>query len=142
MHTNSLFIASLIGFAAYFIAGGLMSAIPALRNVFLQYPSIYRPQAEMKRVMPLGMLAIFVSIVVFVYLYAVVVGNESNMRTGACFGFLIGIFAVCAFVMHNHVNLRIGWKLTLTQAVMYLLLWTITGTAIGCLYVPLVVYKI
>lgn len=53
------------------------------------------------------------------------------------FGVLLGIFVVCAFVLHNYVNLNIGLKLALGQAVAYFLPWTIIGIVIGLIYKPL-----
>jgi uncharacterized membrane protein len=61
----------------------------------------------------------------------------SGMTEGARFGLLIGIFVVCAFVLHNYVNLNIGLKLTLMQAVTYFVQWTIVGIIIGLIYKPL-----
>jgi hypothetical protein len=49
---------------------------------------------------------------------------------------LIGIFAVCAFVLHNYVNLKIGLTLTLQQAAAYFIEWTVVGLLIGVIYKP------
>jgi hypothetical protein len=35
-----------------------------------------------------------------------------GLRLGAMFGALIGLFAIGSFVVHNYVNLQIGFKLT------------------------------
>jgi hypothetical protein len=40
-------------------------------------------------------------------------------------------------VLHNYVNLNIGLKLTLMQAVAYFVQWTIIGIVIGLIYKPL-----
>jgi uncharacterized membrane protein len=49
-------------------------------------------------------------------------------------GVLIGIFVVCGFVLHNYVNLNIGLKLALGQAVAYFVQWMIVGIVIGLIY--------
>lgn len=49
---------------------------------------------------------------------------------------LIGVFAVCAFVVHNYVSLNIGLKLTLEQAAAYFVEWTVVGIVIGLIYTP------
>ena len=49
---------------------------------------------------------------------------------------LIGLFAVCAFVLHNYVNLNIGLKLALEQSAVYFVMWVITGIVIGVIYRP------
>ncbi len=53
---------------------------------------------------------------------------------GARFGALIGVFVVCAFVVHNYVNLNFALTLMLMQAVAYFVEWTVVGTVIGLLY--------
>jgi hypothetical protein len=44
---------------------------------------------------------------------------------------------VCGFVLHNYVNLNIGLKLSVGQAVAYFVQWTIIGIVIGLIYKPL-----
>ena len=43
---------------------------------------------------------------------------------------------MCSFVVHNYVNLNIGLKLTLEQAVAYFVEWVVAGIAIGLIYRP------
>jgi hypothetical protein len=62
--------------------------------------------------------------------------GSSTALDGVRFGALIGVFAVCSFVIHNHVNLNIGLRLTLGQAVAYFLEWTFVGAVIGLIYRP------
>jgi hypothetical protein len=61
----------------------------------------------------------------------------SGAAEGARFGALIGLFAVGSFVLHNYVNLNIGLKLTLEQALAYFIQWTLVGLVIGLIYRPL-----
>jgi uncharacterized membrane protein len=60
----------------------------------------------------------------------------SGIAEGARFGALIGVFAVCAFVVHNYVNLNIGLALTVGQAIAYFVEWTVAGVVIGLIYRP------
>jgi len=69
-------------------------------------------------------------------IYAMLYQGGSGFAEGARFGTLIGVFAVCAFVVHNHVNLNIGLKLTLEQSAAYFVEWTVVGTVIGLIYKP------
>ena len=46
------------------------------------------------------------------------------------------MFAVCAFVLHNYVNLNIGLRLTVGQAAAYLVEWIVVGIVIGLIYRP------
>jgi len=77
-----------------------------------------------------------VAILVITVIYAMAYRGGSGLAAGARFGALIGVFAVCAFVIHNHVNLRIGFKLTLEQSVAYFIEWVIVGIVIGLIYRP------
>lgn len=91
----------------------------------------------MNQVMPVGLVATFVAILVVAILFAMMHQGGSGIAEGARFGVLIGIFVVCGFVLHNYVNLNIGLKLALGQAVAYFLQWTIVGIVIALIYKPL-----
>jgi Protein of unknown function (DUF1761) len=143
MNLSRIALAALGGFVAYFVLGGLaFGMFPLLRNEFLKYPAVYRTQESMKSVMPAGMAAMFVGILVLAVIYAMLYQGASSVaegaRFGALFGALIGIFAICAFVVHNYVNLNIGLKLTVEQAVAYFVEWVITCIVIGVIYRPIV----
>ena len=135
MRYEQIFLAAFGATVAYFAFGFVVFGwLPLLREEYAKYPAIYRGPEQIKRVMPFGMLAVFVSIIILTGLYALSFRGGNGFVQGAQFGVLIGIFALCAFVMHNHVNLNIGWRLTLLQAGAYLLEWTIVGIVIGCIY--------
>ena len=89
------------------------------------------------KVMPVGLVATFLSILVVAIIFAMNHQGGSGTTEGARFGVLIGLFVVCAFVLHNYVNLNIGLKLALGQAVAYFVQWTIIGIVIGLIYKPL-----
>lgn len=141
MNVSRIALAALGGFVAYFVLGGLAFGLfPPLRNEFLKYPAVYRPQEGQLSHMPAGMAAMFLSMLVLAVIYAMLYQGGSSVaegaRMGAIFGALIGVFAICAFVVHNYVNLNIGLKLTVEQAVAYFLEWTVTGVVIGLIYRP------
>jgi hypothetical protein len=122
---------------AYFVFGGLaFGLLPELREEFRKYPAVYRTQEDIKAVMPIGMAAMLVSILVLTVLYAKAYQGGSGVAEGVRFGALIGLFAVGAFVMHNYVNLNIGVNISLQQAVAYFVEWTIVGLVIGLIYKP------
>ena len=128
-------LAALGGFVAYFVTGGILFAVlSSLKDEFKKYPAVYRSHESIMKVMPVGMAAMFVGMVALAVLYAMVYRGGSGVVEGAHFGALIGIFAICAFVVHNYVNLNIGWKLTVQQSVAYFLEWLVTGIAIGLIY--------
>ena len=79
----------------------------------MKYPAVYRSKEAIRSVMPAGMVAMFVAMLVLAVIYAMLYRGASGATEGARFGALIGVFAICSFVIHNYVNLNIGLKLTL-----------------------------
>lgn len=141
MNVLRLVLASFGGFAAYFVLGGLIfGLIPSLKSEFLKYPNIYRDQQGQMSHMPLGMAAMFLSMVVLAVLYALIYQGGSGLMEGARFGALIGLFAIGSFVLHNYVNLNIGLALTIQSAVAYFVEWTVAGIAIGLIYRPAIAH--
>jgi hypothetical protein len=138
MNYSSLGLAALGATVAYFVFGFLvMWLVPGLINESRKYPAVFRPVEEMKTVMPIGLVATFIAILVVALIFAMIHHGGSGVMVGAHFGVLIGIFVVCAFVLHNYVNLNIGLKLALMQAVTYFVQWIIVGIVIGLIYKPL-----
>src|ERR1700688_810671 len=129
-------LAALGAFVAYFVLGGLAFALLPLRDEFRNYPAVYCSQEAIKSVMPAGMAAMFLAMLVLAVIYAMLYQGGSGFAEGARFGALIGVFAVCAFVVHNYVNLNIGLKLTLEQAAAYFVEGTDVGIVIGLMYKP------
>jgi len=137
MNYSRIGLAGLGGTVAYFVLGGLLfGLLPQLRDEFRKFPAVYRKQEEIKAVMPVGMAAMFLSILVLAAIYALAYHGGSGVVEGARFGALIGIFAVGAFVLHNYVNLNIGLKITMQQAAAYFAEWTLVGIVIGLIYKP------
>jgi hypothetical protein len=139
MNFARIFLASFCAFIAYFIYGGILfGALPWLRTEFAKYPAVYRSQEGIKSTMPFGMFAMFVALVAISVLYAMICSTDSGIVTGARFGALIGVFAVGSFVVHNYVNLNIGLKLTVQQAIAYFVQWVLVGIVISLVYKPAV----
>jgi hypothetical protein len=137
MNYTRLGLAALGGVVASFAFGFLVIwLVPALLEEGHKYPAVFRPKEEMMTVMPIGMVATFIAILVAAVIFAMMHRGGSDATEGARFGALIGIFVVCAFVLHNYVNLNIGLKLALGQAAAYFVQWTIIGIVIGLIYKP------
>jgi hypothetical protein len=137
MNYSRLGLAALGGTLASFAFGFLVFwLVPALINEAHKYPAVFRPREEMKTVMPIGIVATFIAILVVAIIFAMIYQGESGPTEGARLGVLIGIFAVCS-VLHNYMNLNIGLKLALGQAAAYFVQWTIVGIVIGLIYKPL-----
>jgi hypothetical protein len=134
MNYSRLGLAALGGTVAHFAFGFLvLLLVPALINEAHKYPAVFRPLEEMKTVMPIGIVATFIAILVVAIIFAMIHQGKSAPAQGACLGVLIGIFAVCN-VLHNYMNFNIGLKLALGQAAAYFVQWTIVGIVIGLIY--------
>jgi hypothetical protein len=137
MNYSRLALAALGGMVAYFAFGFLVLwLVPALINESHKYPAVFRTKEKMMTVMPIGLVATFMAILVVAIIFALIHQGGSGTTEGARLGILIGIFVVCAFVLHNYVNLNIGLKLALEQAVAYFVQWTVVGIVIGFIYKP------
>jgi hypothetical protein len=138
MNYSRLALAALGGTVASFAFGFLLFWLaPGLIEEAHKFPAVFRPKEEMNKVMPIGLVATFVAILLVAIIFAMMPQNGSAIADGARFGVLIGLFVVCGFVLHNYVNLNIGLKLALGQAVAYFLQWTIIGIVIALIYKPL-----
>jgi uncharacterized protein DUF1761 len=138
MNYSRLALAALGATVASFVVGFLVFWLaPALINEGHKYPAVFRPKEEMMTVMPIGIVATFIAILVVAIIFAMTHQRGSGITEGARLGVLIGIFVVCAFVLHNYVNLNIGLKLALGQAAAYFVQWTIIGIVVGLIYKPL-----
>lgn len=132
----SILRATLGAFAAYFVSGGLVASIPAIRSEFAKHPAVYRSLESMKRVMPAGMAAMLVAMLALADVYAQLYRPHFGVAEGAVFGVLMGIFAIGSFVVHNYVNLNIGPKLTIQQSAGYFFQWIVVGIVISVIYRP------
>jgi len=122
---------------AYFAYGfATFAAWPSMKTEFMKYPNVYRRKEEMMKVMPYGMVAILIAIVVIAILYAKICTAGGGIASGIYLGALISVFSVCSFAIHNYINLNIGLTLTIYQSVAYFIQWVIVGAAIGLIYKP------
>jgi hypothetical protein len=135
MNYPRLGLAALGGMIASFAFGFLVIwLVPVLIEEGHKYPGVFRPEEEMMAVMPVGLVATFIAILVAAILFAMTHPGRSGAAAGARFGVIMGVFVVCAFVFHNYVNLNIGLRLALGQAVAYFFQWIVIGTVIGSIY--------
>ena len=137
MNLQRLGLAALGGMVASFAFGFLVILlVPSLLDEAHKYPAVFRPQEEMMTVMPIGIVATFIAMLVVTIIFAMMYRGGSGPAKGARLGVLIGIFAVCN-VLHNYMNFNIGLKLALGQAAAYFVQWIIVGIVIGLIYKPL-----
>src|ERR1700735_3701378 len=117
MKYTHIALASLGGMAAYFVYGfAMFAAWPSMKTEFMKYPNVYRPKDEMMKVMPYGMIAILIAIVVVAILYAKIYTAGGCIVSGIYLGALLGFFSVCTSAIHNYINLNVGLTLTIYQS--------------------------
>ena len=102
MNYARIALASLGATVAYFVYGFVMlAAWPSMKTEFKKYPNVYRSEEGMMKVMPYGVVAILIGIVIFAILYAKTYPADGGIVFGVYLGALIGLFSVCMFVSHN-----------------------------------------
>ena len=136
MNYTRLALAGLGATVAYFALGFLLLAVLPLADEIRQFASVYRPEESMKRVAPVGMAAMLVSMMALSALYAFAFRNSSWTSQGLRFGFLVAVFAAGSFVLHNYVSLNIGLRLALLQAAAYFVQLLGAGLIIALIYRP------
>ena len=136
MNYSRIALAGLGGTVAYFAIGFLLLAVLPLADEVRQFAAVYRPEESMKRVAPIGMVAMLVSMIALAALYAFAFRHGSSVAQGVRFGVLVGVFAAGSFVLHNYVSLNIGLRLALLQAVAYLVQLLGSGIVIALIYRP------
>ena len=136
MNYSRILLATLASTVVYFILGGLFFAAGPLRREFEKFPAVYRTPDSMKSVVPYGIAGMILSMLALSILFALLRPDGSVLVRGLHFGALVGAFAVGSFVLHNYVNLNIGLRLTMGQAVAYFIQWVVVGVVIAWVYKP------
>ena len=137
MNPSRLLLAALAGTVAQLAVGFLLLGLmPGLLDEARKHPNLFRPEAEMMRVMPIGLAASFLAVLVAAVLFARTHRSGTGAKEGARFGVLVGLFVVFGFVLHNYANFNLGPNLALQQAVAYFVQWAVIGVVIGLVYKP------
>lgn len=136
MNYARIALAGLGATVVYFALGFLLLAVLPLADEVRQYAAVYRPEESMKRVAPVGMVALLLAMMALAALYALAFRDGSAMAQGLRFGVLVGIFATGSFMLHNYVSLNIGLRLALLQAIAYFIQWVGSGLVIALIYRP------
>src|SRR5687768_17668809 len=111
MNLARLALATLAALVAYFVVGGIFFTIPAMHAEFAKYPAIYRTGEAINSVMAVGVLGILLAIGAAVAIFARMHPAGAGIKAGIKFGIVLAVFQL-GFVLHNHMNLNIGWQLS------------------------------
>ena len=134
MNLTRLALAALAALVAYFIVGGIFFAVPALRAEFAKYPAVFRTGEAINSVMAVGVLGILLAIGAAAAIYARMHPAGAGMEAGIKFGVLLAVFQLGSLVLHNYMNLNIGWRLSALQGIAYTAEWIVVGLVISLVY--------
>ena len=116
--------------------GFLLFAVLPLADEVRKFVAVYRPEESMKRVAPVGMVALLVAMMALAVLYALTYRDVSPLAQGLHFGLLVGVFTAGSFMLHNYVSLNISLRLAVLQALAYFVQWVVSGIVIALIYRP------
>jgi hypothetical protein len=134
MNLPRIALAAFAALVAYFVIGGIFFTIPAMRAEFAKYPAIYRTGEAINSVMAVGVLGILLAIGAAAVIFAHMHPAGAGIKAGIRFGVLLAVFQLGSFVLHNHMNLSIGWRLSALQGIAYTAEWIVVGVVIGLVY--------
>ena len=134
MNRTRLVLATLAALVAYFIVGGIFFTIPAMHAEFAKYPAIYRTGEAMSSVMAIGIAGILLAIGAAATIFARMHPAGARIGEGIKFGLALAIFQLGSLVLHNYMNLNIGWRLSMLQGIAYSAEWIVVGIVISLVY--------
>lgn len=134
MSLPRIVLATLAALVAYFIVGGIFFAVPAMREEFARYPAVFRSGEAINSVMAVGVLGILLAIGAAAAIFARMHHAKAGIRAGIRFGVLLALFQLGGLVLHNYMNLDIGWRLAMLQGVVYTTEWIVVGVVISLVY--------
>jgi hypothetical protein len=134
MNLTRIALAALAALVAYFIVGGIFFAVPAMGAEFAKYPAVFRAGEAINSVMAVGMLGILLAISTAAVIFARMHPTGAGIGAGARFGVALAVFQLGSFVLHNHMLLNIGWRLSILQGIAYSAEWFVVGVVISLVY--------
>lgn len=134
MNITRIALATVAALIAYFMVGGVFFTVPAFKTEFAKYPAVFRTGDALNSVMTVGMLGILLAIGVATVIFARMHPAGAGIQAGIKFGVLLALFMLGAFVLHNHMLLNIGWRLSMLQGIAYMAEWVAVGVVISLVY--------
>lgn len=106
-----------------------------LKGIYAQTASLWRPEAEMMKLMPYYWIASFVVSFIFVYIYTK--GYEtkpSGFGEGLRFGLLMGLFTVLPMITITYATMPVPLRLPLDWFATGMAEYLIVGAVVGLIY--------
>ena len=134
MNLPRIALAAVAALVAYFIVGGIFFAVPVMRTEFAKYPTVFRTGDAINSVMGVGLSGILLAIGAAATIFARMHPAGAKIGAGFKFGVLLAVFQLGSLVLHNYMNLNIGWRLAMVQGVAYTAEWIVVGVVISLVY--------
>lgn len=134
MNKKRWFWASVVVFVITFALEALFNNV-CLKSVYLETAALWRPEADMVKLMPHYWVALLVASFLFTYIYAK--GYEakpSAIGEGLRFGLVVGLFVVLPMATITYATMPVPAKLPFYWFVMGVVEYLIAGAVAGLIY--------
>ena len=135
MNFARLTMAAIAAWVLYMAMGYLVHGV-LLRDTYLQYAGVMRPEAEANAILPFNFGLVLVGFFAFAYAYAKGYEGGSGLQEGLRFGVLVAIM-LCTFVaIWQYMVWPAGRGLLAAWLVDYVVEFALYGMVVGMIYKP------
>jgi hypothetical protein len=135
MNFARLALAAVAAWVLYMAMGYLVHGV-LLRDTYLQYAGVMRPEAEANAILPVNFGLVLVGFFAFAYAYAKGYEGGSGVQEGLRFGVLVAIM-LCTFVsIWQYMVWPAGRGLLAAWLVDYVVEFALYGMVVGVIYKP------
>jgi len=134
MNVTRIVLAAFAALVAYFVVGSIFFVVPAMGEEFAKYPAVFRTGEAINSVMGVGVFGILLAIGAAAVIFARMHPSGAGVRAGMEFGVVLAVFQLGSLVLHNYMNLNIGWRLSALQGLAYSAEWIAVGVVISLVY--------
>ena len=135
MNFARLAMAAVAAWVLYMAMGYLVHGV-LLRDTYLQYARVMRPEAEANAILPFNFGLVLVGFFAFAYAYAKGYEGGSGLQEGLRFGVLVAIM-LCTFVaIWQYMVWPAGRGLLAAWLVDYVVEFALYGMVVGLIYKP------
>ena len=128
-------LAAVAAWVLYLGMGFLVHAV-LLKNTYMQYVGMMRPEAEANGILPIGFGVALVGFFAFSYAYAKGYEGSSGLQEGLRFGVLVGILLCCFGTIWEYMMWPVGERLLAAWLIDYIVEFSIYGMVVGLIYKP------
>ncbi len=134
MNKKRWVLASLAAFITAMVLEFIFNTF-CLKIAYTEVANLWRPEAEMIRLMPMYWVAAFIVSFIFVYIYSKgYEGKPSGLGEGLRFGLLFGLFVNLTMVTITYATMPITVRLARDWFVTGMVEYLIVGAVVGLIY--------